>query len=46
MKIIKIIFYIIVISCSYSKPIFAEDFDSWIISFKEYAIKQGISKKL
>ena len=45
MKIIKIIFYIILISLININPIFAEDFNSWIISFKDYAMKKGISKK-
>ena len=45
MKIIKIIFFIILISLNNIKYVFAEDFDSWVISFKNYAIEQGISKK-
>ena len=45
MKIIKIIFYIILISLNNIKPSIGDDFSSWIISFKEYAIKQGVSKK-
>ena len=45
MKIIKIIFYIILISLSNINSIFAEDFNSWVISFKDYAIEKGISKK-
>ena len=45
MKIIKIIFCIILISLNNINPIFAEDFNSWIISFKDYAMKKGISKK-
>ncbi len=45
MKIIKVIFCIILISLNNIKYVFAEDFDSWIISFKNYAIEQGISKK-
>ena len=45
MKIIKIIFCIILISLSNINPIFAEDFNSWVISFKDYAMKKGISKK-
>ena len=45
MKIIKIIFCIILITLSNINPIFAEDFNSWVISFKDYAIKKGISKK-
>ena len=45
MKIIKIIFCIILISLNNINPIFAEDFNSWVISFKDYAMKKGISKK-
>ena len=45
MKIIKIIFCIILISLNNINPIFGEDFNSWIISFKDYAMKKGISKK-
>jgi len=45
MKIIKIIFYITLISLSNINPTFAEDFNNWIISFKNYAMKKGISKK-
>ena len=45
MKIIKIIFYVILISLNNINPIFAEDFNSWKISFQEYAMKKGISKK-
>jgi len=45
MKIIKIIIYIILISLYNINPIFAEDFNSWINSFKNYAMKKGISKE-
>ena len=45
MKIIKIIFYIILISLNSINHILAEDFNKWKISFKDYAIKKGISKK-
>ena len=45
MKIIKIIFCIILISLININPIFAEDFNSWVISFKDYAMEKGISKK-
>ena len=45
MKIIKIIFCIILISLNNINPIFAENFNSWVISFKDYAMKKGISKK-
>ena len=45
MKIIKIIFCIILISLNNINPIFAENFNSWVISFKDYAMDKGISKK-
>ena len=45
MKIIKIIFYVILISSININHIFAEDFNSWVISFKDYAMEKGISKK-
>jgi len=45
MKIIKIIFYIILITSNNISSVFAEDFNSWINSFKVYAMKKGISKK-
>jgi len=45
MKIIKIIFYITLIFLNSINSIHAEDFNSWIISFKNYAINKGISKK-
>ena len=45
MKIIKIIFYITLIFLNDINPIYAEDFNSWIISFKNYAMNKGISKK-
>jgi len=45
MKIIKIIFYITFIFLNNINPIYAEDFNSWIISFKNYAMNKGISKK-
>ena len=45
MKIIKIIFYVILITLNNINIIFAEDFNSWVISFKDYAMKKGISKK-
>ncbi len=45
MKIIKILFYTVLISVNNFTPTFGEDFNSWVISFKEYAIKQGISKE-
>ena len=45
MKIIKIIIYIALISTIPISSILAEDFNSWVISFKDYAMKKGISKK-
>ena len=45
MKIIKIILCICIISLINTKIALAEDFDSWVLSFKNYAIKKGISKK-
>jgi len=45
MKIIKIIFYVILITSHNIKPIFADDFNNWLTSFKIYAMKKGISKK-
>ena len=45
MKIIKIIFYVILISSININLIFAEDFNSWLASFKIYAMKKGVSKK-
>ena len=44
MKIIKILFYIVLITLCRTTYSFGEDFNSWVISFKDYAIKQGISK--
>ena len=44
MKIIKIIFYILLISLNNFTSSFGEDFNSWKITFKEYALTQGISK--
>tara|TARA_B100001540_G_scaffold60809_1_gene54619 strand:+ start:31 stop:1029 length:999 start_codon:yes stop_codon:yes gene_type:complete len=45
MKIIKITFYVILISFFNSSFIYADDFNNWLISFKEYAQTKGISKK-
>tara|TARA_Y100000590_G_scaffold266019_1_gene298791 strand:- start:893 stop:1891 length:999 start_codon:yes stop_codon:yes gene_type:complete len=45
MKIIKIFICIFLISLANINNILADDFDSWIISFKNYAIKNGVSKK-
>jgi len=45
MKINKIIFYIFLLSLNNFTLSFGEDFNSWKITFKEYALKQGISKK-
>ena len=44
MKTIKILFFIVIISFNSFTISFGEDFNSWVISFKEHAIKQGISK--
>ena len=45
MKIIKIIFCSTLIFLIIINPVFSEDFNSWVISFKDYALKKGISKK-
>jgi len=45
MKIVKIVIYITLIYLSNIKSTFADDFNNWLISFNEYAIEQGISKK-
>ncbi len=45
MKIIKIIFYVILISSININLVFAEDFNSWLASFKIYAMEKGVSKK-
>ncbi len=45
MKIIKILFYIILVSLNSITHSIGEDFNSWVISFKEYAFKQGVSKE-
>ena len=45
MKIIKILSCIILFYLNTFNYSSAEDFDSWIISFKEHAIKKGISKE-
>ena len=45
MKIIKVIFCIILIFLNTTNIVFAEDFNTWIISFKDYALKKGISKE-
>ena len=45
MKIIKIIIYILIISLTITKPSIGDDFNNWLISFKEYAIKEGVSEK-
>ena len=45
MKIIKILSFIFIIFFNISESFSAESFDDWIISFKKYAMKQGISKK-
>ena len=38
------IIYIILIFLNSTNHIFAEDFNSWVITFKDYAMKKGISK--
>ncbi len=43
MKIIKIIFYIFLISLNNFTTCYGDDFNSWKITFKEYALNQGIS---
>ena len=45
MKIIKIITCIVFITSNFSNLVIADDFNSWINSFKKYAMKKGISKK-
>ena len=45
MKIIKILSFIFIIFFNISESSSAETFDDWIISFKKYAMKKGISKK-
>ena len=45
MKIIKITIYVLLISFNSINLILAEDFNSWKISFKDYALNNGISKK-
>ncbi len=45
MKITKIIFYIILILFNNIKIAYSDDFNSWLVSFKEYALNEGISKK-
>ncbi len=44
MKVIKIIIYIAFVTVILTKPILAQNFNDWIISFKDYAIKQGVTK--
>ena len=44
MKIIKFLFYIVLISLNSFTTSFGEDFNDWVISFKDYAMDQGISK--
>ncbi len=44
MKVIKIVIYIAFVTIILTKPILAQNFNDWIISFKDYAIKQGVSK--
>ena len=45
MKIIKIFICVIFISSNFINSVIADDFNNWIVSFKKYAIKKGISKK-
>ena len=45
MKIIKIIICLSIISLNSVNANTTEDFDIWLISFQDYAIKKGISKK-
>tara|TARA_Y100001970_G_scaffold262311_1_gene346407 strand:- start:9185 stop:10183 length:999 start_codon:yes stop_codon:yes gene_type:complete len=45
MKTIKIIIYIVLLSFSNFNFVYADDFNSWLISFKNYALKKGVSKK-
>jgi len=45
MKIIKTLFCIVILSLNIFTPSFGDDFNTWLISFKEYALKQGISKQ-
>ena len=45
MKIIKIISYVVIILLNNFNYTYAENFESWVISFKDYAIKNGISKE-
>ena len=45
MKIIKITICVLLISFNSINLILAEDFNSWKISFKDYALNNGISKK-
>ncbi len=44
MKIIKTLLFIIIISLLNLTQLNADDFNSWVISFKKYALKNGISK--
>ena len=44
MKVIKLVIYIAFVTIILTKPILAQNFNDWIISFKDYAIKQGVSK--
>tara|TARA_B100001175_G_C19460622_1_gene616286 strand:+ start:32 stop:1030 length:999 start_codon:yes stop_codon:yes gene_type:complete len=45
MKIIKTIFFVVIILLNNFNYTYAENFESWAISFKDYAIKKGISKE-
>ena len=45
MKIIKILFYIVLFSLNNINIAYTDDFNNWLTSFKEYALKEGVSKK-
>ncbi len=45
MKIIKILSFIVLITLNTFNQASSEDFQSWVISFKDYALKNGISKE-
>jgi len=45
MKIIKILFYIVLFSLNNINIAYTDDFSNWLTSFKEYALKEGVSKK-
>ena len=45
MKIIKTIFFVVIILLNNFNYTYAENFESWVISFKDYAIKMAFLKK-